>query len=362
VEAWVRRLWRTLHRGQEVGSSISRSELDREEFHNVITSVVKGGPVGGAVYERANMNMSAALNLILHKADSNCDQMLSFDEFRSFLRYLWRNPKPQVSAELVFALFDVDSSLSIDKVEFREMLRFFFARNPTHKEFEQEWARLAIEGQEVVTRTQYIRWLQASTSPVFSQYAPPTGEPGSPMSAGSRQATKGTTMRDRPHWNKRFNPGVTPGHINDILPYYEREYFSEHMSVAELDRFYQTYSGFTKNRAKLYAPKRPAPAPALVPRSLSTGVRALMTLPGRHSPAGSMRAHTGRKEPTPWQDNFLTPLEHKRNPSASERPLPALATFPPLEHRPKRKGHLSSDRWSNHFFSSVSEPNFHRTL
>lgn len=359
MEAWVRKLWRSLHRGQEVVSSISRSELDREEFHNVITGVVMEHKVGGAVYERTNMNMSAALNLILNKADSNCDHVLSFDEFRSFLRFLWRNPNTQVSAELVFALFDLDSSLSIDKTEFREMLRFFLGRNPTQKEYEQEWGRLAIEGQEVVTRGQYIRWLQTSANPVFFQYAPPTAV--RPLSA-SRKATKGTTMRDRPHWNKRFNPGVTPGHINDILPYYQREYFSEHMSVAELDRFYQTYSGFTSNRAKLYAPKRPAPAPALVPRSLSTGVRALMTLPGRHSPGGSMRAHTGRKEPTPWQDNFLTPLELKRNPSASERPLPQLATFPPLEHRPKRKGCLSSDRWSNHFFSSVSEPSFRRTL
>lgn len=359
MEAWVRRLWRSLHRGQEVGSSISRSELDREEFHNVITSVVMDHRVGGAVYERAHMNMSNALNLILDKADSNFDQMLSFDEFRSFLRFLWRNPNTEVSAELVFALFDVDSSLSLDKTEFREMLKFFFGRNATQIEYEQEWGRLAIEGQEVVTRAQYIRWLQTSTNPVFSQYAPPVS--GRPLS-GSRRATKGTAIRDRPHWNRRFNPGVTPGHINDILPYYRREYFSEHMSIAELDRFYQTYSGFTSNRAKLYAPKREAPNPALVPRSLSTGVRALMTLPGRHSPGGSMRAHTGRKEPTPWQDNFLTPLEHKRNPSASERPLPPLATFPPLEHRPKRQGYLASDRWSNHFFPSVSEPSFYRTL
>eukprot|EP00959_Pyramimonas_sp_CCMP1952_P418472 8766606-Pyramimonas_sp.AAC.1 len=56
--------------------------------------------VGGAVYERAQMNMANALNLILNKADSNCDQMLSFDEFRSFLRFLWRNPHTEVSAEL----------------------------------------------------------------------------------------------------------------------------------------------------------------------------------------------------------------------------------------------------------------------
>merc|ERR1712238_90968 len=96
--------------------------------------------------------------------------------------------------------------------------------------------------------------------------------------------------------------------------------------------------------------------------SLSTGVRALMTLPGRHSPGGLMRAPPGRKEPTPWQDNFVIPLEQNRNHSVSERPLPPLATFPPLEHRPKRKGHLSSDRWSNHFFSSVSEPSVRRTL
>ncbi|CAK0853689.1 unnamed protein product [Prorocentrum cordatum] len=295
VEAWVRGLWRSLHRGQEVGTSISRSELDREEFHNVITSAVMDHRVGGAVYERAQMNMANALNLILNKADSNCDQMLSFDEFRSFLRFLWRNPHTEVSAELVFALFDVDSSLSIDKTEFREMLKFFLGRNPTQMEFEQEWGRLAIEGQEVVTRAQYTRWLQASSNPVFSQYAP--ARAAQPLS-GSRQATKGTAIRDRPRWNKRFNTGVTPGHVNDILPYYRRDAladFSEHMSVAELDRFYQTYSGFTSNRAKLYAPKRPTPAPALVPKSLSTGVRALMTLPGRHSPGGSMRAHTGRK-------------------------------------------------------------------
>jgi hypothetical protein len=226
-----------------------------------------------------------------------------------------------------------------------------------------------MEGQEVVTRAQYVNWLRRSKKPVFNQYAPPPASPSlatTGLSGAASSATEGMftvgsggryqRARDQPKWNKRFNAAVQPGHINDVLPNYAREYFSEPMEVAELERFYDSYRGFRSNNAKLHQSKPQPARPALMPRSLSTGLQTLMTLPGRHSPAGTMHSHKrgqhGKREVTPWVDNFVQPLGLRQYGPPSEQPLPPLATFSGPEHRRKKKGYLPSDRWSDHFFPS----------
>ena len=46
------------------------------------------------------------------------------------------------SANLVFALFDLDGNHFISRSEFQELYRFLLGRTPSNNQFEEEWDRL----------------------------------------------------------------------------------------------------------------------------------------------------------------------------------------------------------------------------
>mmetsp|Transcript_65858 Transcript_65858/g.182511 ORF Transcript_65858/g.182511 Transcript_65858/m.182511 type:complete len:435 (+) Transcript_65858:88-1392(+) len=331
-EEWILKMWKRLDR--DLSGTITREELDCEEFHNIVLAAVAPATqsgTGGALYSRAQLNMTEAIRYCVRKADQNDDRVLGFAEFRSLIKTL-RDPYVQThGAYLAFALFDLDCSLSIDKMEFREVMRFFMGHNPTEVQFQEEWGRLAPEGQhDRVTRDEYIRWLRTTPSPVFHQHAPP--EPRDvertevlPQATSAHSQSSG--LRDRPRWNKRFNPTVNPLHMNDFRPQGLRAYFSTSQSLPELQRYYDTYpEAFRAHRARLMAPPEPEPACAIWPKSLSTEGGTPLMLPTRHEPRGLMRDHrTGRVEL--WDDNWSPPRRVKSRYKPGDKPYAPRALF-----------------------------------
>jgi len=300
---WALALWKRMDR--DASDSITRQELDCEDFYNVIHSVLapKGNAgTGGVTYARARHNASQALDFCLRKADCNHDNSLSFNEFKAFLACLRNRQDAQYTANLIFALFDLDADQTIDEEEFREIYRYFLGHHPLAAEFQAEWERLDWEGRGRVSRDDYVRWLQTSQNPVFKQHAPPiqsgddtTMLTKSPSLPGVRTAEG--RQSDRPRWNQYFN---TKANINTVMPSRRRNYFSRPQSLPELTRFYQTRRGFADHRKALTQPE---------PRSIRV-LDSEVGLPERHLPGGRMRGP--KREKVVWNDHWQEPESLKQ--------------------------------------------------
>ncbi|CAE7388073.1 unnamed protein product, partial [Symbiodinium pilosum] len=119
LDEWASRLWHRIDRDRN--GFITSKELDCEEFHNIVRAAVApvtGTSTGGATYARKQVNIDAAIQLCLRKADLNNDATLSFREFRSLMRCLRKPRMAQHTANLVFALFDLDGNGYIGRDEF----------------------------------------------------------------------------------------------------------------------------------------------------------------------------------------------------------------------------------------------------
>lgn len=290
LEDLIVRMWNRLDR--DMSGTITKEELNCEEFHNMVLAAVapvtKSGGGGGALYSRSQLNMAEAIAFCLRKADQNDDGNLSFAEFRSLVKTLQDVHVQPSSAHLAFSLFDLDYSLTIDKMEFKEVMRFFMGHNPTEVEYREEWARLSSRSRgDKVTRDDYIRWLQTTPNPVFHQHAPPVqseGEKGESKSLADLSRSHSSGLREKARWNKRFNACMNPLHVNDFRPQALREYFSTSQSVPELRSFYDTYpDAFKKHRARMDAPSSPEATCALWPKSVSTEGGTPLLLPKRHT-------------------------------------------------------------------------------
>ncbi|CAE8584591.1 unnamed protein product, partial [Polarella glacialis] len=253
-DEWALRLWRRMDR--DSSGKITLSELKCEEFHNIIRHAVapeSGTSTGGAQYGRTKVNIDEAIKLCLRKADSNHDKLLSFEEFRSLLLVLKEPHKAKYSANLVFALFDLNANRFLDRAEFRELYRFLLGRNPTEIEFEAEWDRLASLGspaKDLVTQEEYTIWLRFSDDPAIRQMAPEDDDvtelragtsPGTRGPVVNLASTRPKSMEARGLWNQMFNAGINPGHVNDNRPAGAREYFSRSHSLPELKRFWEAW-------------------------------------------------------------------------------------------------------------------------
>ncbi|CAK0853469.1 unnamed protein product, partial [Prorocentrum cordatum] len=300
---WCVKMWRRMDRDES--QELTAKELDCEEFHSILRGVLapqaaSGKSVGGTTYHRAEMNMNRAINFCMQKADFSSDGTLNFKEFKSFMLYM-RNSRQKSTADMIFALFDLDGDEEIEEAEFREIYRFYLGHFPTEDEFQAEWARLDRRGEMKVRRKDYIHWLRTSPNKLFSMHAPPVegGAPaertperaGSPQQrsmmssssrslpdlARSRRAISGgnswarrspgpglvppwseRSLEDRPKWNQRFNVGVN---MNTHKPKGQRAYFSRPQSLPELKRYYETHTGFDKHIERLNQPKKPARNP-----------------------------------------------------------------------------------------------------
>lgn len=157
--------------------SISRHELDCEEFHTVIRAVLlpqlqATAGMGGPGYGRAEMDMDQAIHFLMRKADLNHDNKISFEEFKAFVLILRQPQIAMHTANLIFALFDVDRNQFVDEAEFRQIYRFYLGHVPTEVEFQAEWARLDSMNTGKVSRDDYVLWLQTSSNEIFRQHAP----------------------------------------------------------------------------------------------------------------------------------------------------------------------------------------------
>mmetsp|Transcript_43804 Transcript_43804/g.88334 ORF Transcript_43804/g.88334 Transcript_43804/m.88334 type:complete len:428 (-) Transcript_43804:129-1412(-) len=333
LEDLIVRMWNRLDR--DMSGTITKEELNCEEFHNMVLAAVapvtKSGGGGGALYSRSQLNMAEAIAFCLRKADQNDDGNLSFAEFRSLVKTLQDVHVQPSSAHLAFSLFDLDYSLTIDKMEFKEVMRFFMGHNPTEVEYREEWARLSSRSRgDKVTRDDYIRWLQTTPNPVFHQHAPPVqseGEKGESKSLADLSRSHSSGLREKARWNKRFNACMNPLHVNDFRPQALREYFSTSQSVPELRSFYDTYpDAFKKHRARMDAPSSPEATCALWPKSVSTEGGTPLLLPKRHEPRGLMRHHrTG--EVALWDDNWSPPIRLKSRFKPGDKPYAPKALF-----------------------------------
>jgi len=332
---WVEKLWKRMDR--DGGGSITRQELECEEFYEVIKVACGGaaGGGGGKSYARSTMNISEAIQFCLRKADTSGDGILQFDEFASFMKTLCNpNAKNRQNAYLIFSLFDIDGSGEIDRNEFKEMYRFFIGKNPTEAQFDEEWQRLAAAGDgEKATQKQYIKWLQTSPNPVFRGHAPPAEAPKPrkpPESRESRLAklmnpSRCTPVDQLPKWKKSFASGLNPGHVNEVRTQGRREYFMKSQSEIHLRRFYQEHELFEGHLNALESPEPQQQHCVLWPRVLSN-CGPPMTLPQRHNPGGSMLDHkTGRA--TMWEDYWVLPQRLRQHGKHYHRPLACSALF-----------------------------------
>jgi len=346
TDAWVARLWSRMDRDRN--GYLTRKELDCEEFHNIIRAAVapqSGLSTGGAAYSRTQVNVDGAIEMCLRKADVNKDAKLSFKEFRSLMRCLREPRMARYSANLAFALFDLDGNHFVSRNEFRELYAFLLGHLPTLEDFEKEWDRLVQPNPltspgaagEFADQRSYIRWLQSSENPVIRQQAPECQAhsaapkatiPTSPTSSGSLGIGGIELIQTRPRWNQRFNCGVNPGHVNDSRPAGLREYFSRQQSMPELKRFWEAHYGstFKRHLEAHYNPPASAPPCKLFPKSLSTEGGSPMTLPQRHSPGGSMRDLLSG-EIVAWHDYWSPPARYRRPFHLQDRPLLPFETF-----------------------------------
>lgn len=386
-QEWAVRVWRRLDR--DMSGFITNAELECEEFHRIIRSILaphasKTGSSGGPTYARAKMNASQVVEFCVRKSDLNNDGKLSFAEFESLVLVLRQHHLAQYTANLIFALFDVNKDQRISIQEFREVYRFFLGHNPTEEDFQHDWEQLVSTGLSdvEVTREQYCRWLQTATNPVFHQHAPgykdqelasplkeaavpvaddleqeQASEPESPTRdahlspASSRTAFRsvgsstgplprsnftdrtikrtwstGSVKGERPKWNQRFNNEINLSmspkwHPNDDRSQGERYYFSRPSNEREIEHFYSRYRGFGAHKRRLRIPPKPLKRGVL---SSEGGTPVMM--PERHVPGGSMRDWYS-SEVVQWESLWQTPLRYSHRLNAAHRPWAPRATF-----------------------------------
>lgn len=172
-EEWCARFWRRMDR--DCSGTITLTELNCEEFQAVLKKAIvptRGSCLGGPKYARAQMNMDQAMRFFMRKADLNGDMSISFQEFRSFMKVLRCDHGDFQTADMIWALFDVDTDGMISESEFREIFRFYLGHEATEEQFRSEWAKLDTEAVGKVAKDDYVEWLRLSSDPIFRCHAP----------------------------------------------------------------------------------------------------------------------------------------------------------------------------------------------
>lgn len=333
---WALHLWNRMDR--DGSGCIDKEELNCDEFQDVLRSVIAPQNTGAgarATYGRAAQNVAQAIDFCLRKADNNNDGSLSFKEFKSFLRVLRNQNEPDHAAKLIFALFDLDGTQTIDMEEFMEIYRYYVGHRPTVQEVSKEWKNLDAEMMGEVTRAQYIRWLKTSAPKIFRQHetvahvadegpgdvdGSSSGGGSTSKSSPSRKSKKihkpapGMMPRDpraatwtnswHPIWNERFR-GRDDTLVNPTLPRLQRSYFSRPQSLPELGRFYNTYAGFDSERRRFLTKSDPKRKKTV----LSTDSQPEIC-PERALPGGTARNRHG--DVVLWTDAWQTPLSQQQ--------------------------------------------------
>eukprot|EP00928_Gymnodinium_smaydae_P051619 TRINITY_DN351_c1_g1_i1.p1 TRINITY_DN351_c1_g1~~TRINITY_DN351_c1_g1_i1.p1 ORF type:complete len:397 (-),score=50.74 TRINITY_DN351_c1_g1_i1:93-1283(-) len=325
---WACKLWNRIDRNRT--GILSQDDLNCEEFKTVIQDAMNpqgAGSIRGS-YSRPEINIDQALGFLLRKADGNKDGYLSFEEFEHFLRVLRNCRDPKYTANLIFAFFDTDGTLTIDPQKFSGIYRFYTGHGPTANVLKAHWAKLDPENTGQVTREQYIKWLQESADPIFRQHASPVIDADGKINdekdedsvleaeIGAQKLLRGLRHRPnpamlpmlrrlvkedrRPQWNSRLNP-VDVATVNPMESKRRKTYFSGYQSLPDLTRHYEKRAGFEAQMKRLRTPEAPSR-----PLVLSTDSRAMPEIiPDRASPQGSMKSCRGQV--VQWNDTWQTP-------------------------------------------------------
>jgi len=295
---WCSKVWQRMDRDRS--ASITVEELDSDDFRSILRFMMVpqrgNGTMGGLAYERSRMDVSQAVHFCMTKADINNDKAISFEEFESFMMYMRQDHTSKQTADLVFAMFDLNMDHMIEQDEFREIYRFYLGHNPTEVEFQAEWRHLDAEGKGV-SRQQYARWLETSENPVCrrppsTQVAAQAGQGETPgLSPASQELSREGTLREmrrrherlerregrhahtrrvknatpvQPLWLQRFNK---PTNINDEVPSILRNYFGRNQSLPELARHCASHGNCKEMQRRLAEPKKAFKAPVLPPET-----------------------------------------------------------------------------------------------
>jgi len=308
---WALHLWNRMDR--DGSGSIARDELNCDEFQDVLKSVISPentGEASHASYGRAEIHITQALDFCLRKATLNSDGTLSFKEFKSFMKVLRNQGDAHNRVHLMFALFDLDGSNTIDRDEFEGIYRFFCGHNPTHEEVETSFIQMDRFDKKEVTRNQFIRWLKHEAPPSFKHHAAGVEEDTSSQASSTIKKSSGLKIKkiNRPapgmyeplpdsastwsnswqcQWNERFR-GRDHSLYNPTAPNLLKHYFSAPQTLPELDRFYSTYRGFHVHRRALHKKEPPEPRPVLSSQSKTKEVN-----PERAAAGGTARNSKG---------------------------------------------------------------------
>jgi len=319
-EEWAQKLWNRIDRDH--GGSISREELNCDEFQDVLRSVIAPQNTGDGVratYGRAEIHIEQALDFCLRKASVNPNGELSFKEFKSFMKQLMNQGDPDHVVHLIFALFDLDGSQTIDKEEFVGIYRFYIGHQPTLQELNTAFEQMDRFDKGEVTRKQFVHWVKTDAPEQFKQHSAgvkASSEAGSSsVSRASVQIPKGRKINrpapglmPRPDnaptwsnswhsmWNERFR-GRDHALMNPTCPERLKHYFMPPQTVPELDRFYRAYSGFEKHLKRLHKPPSPRNRPVL-----STDSKTLEVSWERAAPGGTQVTKHG--DPIPWINDW----------------------------------------------------------
>lgn len=315
---WSLKLWSRMDRDNS--GSITKEELNCDEFQDVLRSVISPANTGAecrAAYGRAEIHIDQALDFCLRKATLNKDGTLSFKEFKSFMRTLRNQGDEGSRVHLIFALFDLDGSNTIDKEEFQGIYSMLCGRNPTKAEVTLAFEQMDKFDKKEVTKKQFINWLKTEAPPEFKQHAAGVEEDDQPAEEESSSKKTKVKKIHRPapgmwipkpdhietwtqqwhvHWNERFR-GRDHALMNPTCPERMRHYFSAPQTLPELDRFYNTYKGFGRHRKALHKYEPPKPRPVL-----STQSNIMEVNPERARAGGTARNSKG--DLILWDNNW----------------------------------------------------------
>jgi len=307
---WALNLWRRMDRDHS--GSITREELNCEEFQDMLHSVIapdNTSPGAHATYGRSEMHIQQALDFCLRKASLNSDGTLSFAEWEAFTKMLRNQGDEHNRVHLIFAMFDLDGNNRIDKEEFVGIFAFFVGHQPCMFEVETAFEQMDKYDKKEVTRNQFIRWLKTDAPLNFKHHAAGVHVDPEEEEEAKKKAAKVKPRVKKIHrpapgllprsdsvptwtnswhslWNDRF-VGKDP-FIHNKCPVRMRHFFSAPSTLPELDRFYNTYSGFEKHKRRLHRPPSPINRPIL-----STQSRTKEVNPERAAPGGTAKSSKG---------------------------------------------------------------------
>jgi len=315
---WAQHLWTRMDRDRD--GTLSRDELNCELFQDSIRTILGAAkPESLSVtYSRSEMHSEKALDWCMRKAIKHPNN-LTFEDFVAFLKLLKTS-----HVDLVFALFDLDSSLAISIDEFREIYRYFNGREPKGDDIQREWELLDKEGSGSVTRSQYAEWFKETENPIFKRPASPIidgieDDAKETVATGKTLKKKQGTMSLpellqwksrssatwRPPWNNRFG-SEDPSQVNEDQVVSRRALFSKPHSLPQLARYYGKRGPNFEAQRQRFIDHREAPKPF----AISCDVAPI--IPERHVRGGTMRNTLGRK--VPWLDEWQPPRSSSLQP------------------------------------------------